>query len=166
MCLVAFAGLLQNTSKEWVISVTRDGERLRKTRGLSYTRLRELLLSKISQLGYDPKPFGLHSLRASGATVAANADVPDRLFKRHGRWKSDSAKDGYIKDSKYSKTPKSVQAAGHIAGGPGPFFVFSMWLCVCVRCSVHNGLEPDWWLAGGVGTSHATAAWGGRYTFS
>ena len=36
--------------------------------------------------------------RAGGATVAANAGVSDRLLKRHGRWKSDSAKDGYIKD--------------------------------------------------------------------
>ncbi|KAL5497418.1 hypothetical protein EMCRGX_G013885 [Ephydatia muelleri] len=41
----------------------------------------------------------MHSLRAGGATAAANAGVPDRLFKRHGRWKSESAKDGYVKDS-------------------------------------------------------------------
>ena len=95
-------GELENTLKECVfrgISVTKNGERLRKTGGLSYSRLRELLLSKISQLGYDPKPFGLHSVRAGGATAAANAGVPDRLFKRHGRWKSESANDGYIKDS-------------------------------------------------------------------
>ena len=33
------------------------------------------------------------------ASVAANAGVSDRLFKRHGRWwKTDQAKDGYIKD--------------------------------------------------------------------
>ena len=57
------------------------GEQLRKAGGLSYTSLRELLLSKISQLGFDPKLFGLHSLRAGGATAAANAGVPDRLFK-------------------------------------------------------------------------------------
>ena len=25
--------------------------------------------------------------------------VEDRLLKRHGRWKSESAKDGYVKDS-------------------------------------------------------------------
>ena len=53
----------------------------------------------ITQLGFDPKLFGLHSLWAGGATAAANAGVPDRLFKQHGRWKSESAKDGYIKDS-------------------------------------------------------------------
>ena len=33
--------------------------------------------------------LGLHSLRASGATTAANAPgVSDRCLKRHGRWKS------------------------------------------------------------------------------
>ena len=77
----------------------KDGERLRKSGGLSYSRLRELLLQKIAQLGMDPQLFGMHSLSAGGATAAANAGVPDRLFKRHGRWRSESAKDGYIKDS-------------------------------------------------------------------
>ena len=43
--------------------------------------------------------YGLHSLRAGGASAAANAHITDRLFKRHGRWKSDKAKDGYIKDN-------------------------------------------------------------------
>ena len=70
---------------------------------LSYSRLRELLLEMISSLGMDPKLFGMHSLRAGGATAAANAGVPDRLFKRHGRWKSESAKDGYVKDSVESR---------------------------------------------------------------
>ena len=41
----------------------------------------------------------LHSLRSAGATSAANRGIPDRLFKRHGRWRSENAKDGYIKDS-------------------------------------------------------------------
>jgi len=41
----------------------------------------------------------VYSLRSGGATAAANAGVPDRLFKRHGRWRSESAKDGYVKDS-------------------------------------------------------------------
>ena len=46
----------------------------------------------------NPKEFGLHSLRSGGATAAANAGVPDRLFKRHGRWLSENAKDSYVKD--------------------------------------------------------------------
>ena len=40
-----------------------------------------------------------HSLKNGGATAAANASVLDRLFLRHGRWSSVSAKDGYVKDS-------------------------------------------------------------------
>ena len=32
-------------------------------------------------------------------SAAANSGVPDRVFQRHGRWKSASAKDGYVKDS-------------------------------------------------------------------
>eukprot|EP00731_Ephydatia_muelleri_P012648 Em0006g1542a len=78
----------------------KSGERLRKDGGLSYTTLRELLVETLAQLGFDPALFGMHSLRAGGATAAANAGVEeDRLFKRHGRWKSESAKDGYVKDS-------------------------------------------------------------------
>ena len=36
---------------------------------------------------------------SGGASAAANAGVPDRFFKCHGRWKSETAKDGYVKDS-------------------------------------------------------------------
>ena len=39
------------------------------------------------------------SLWSGGASAAANAGVPDRLFKCYGRWRSESAKDGYVKDS-------------------------------------------------------------------
>ena len=81
------------------VAHTKEGERLHKSGGLSYSRLKELLLEKISQLGMDPGQFGMHSLRAGGATAAANAGVPDCLFMRHGRWRSESAKDGYVKDS-------------------------------------------------------------------
>ena len=52
---------------------------------------------------YWASDFGLHSLRAGGATAAANAGVPDHLFKHHGRWKSENAKDGYVKDDAASR---------------------------------------------------------------
>ena len=81
------------------VTRTGKGERLRPSGSLSYTRMRELFLAKLDQLGYDRSQFGLHSLRAGGATAAASAGIPDRLFKRHGRWKSETAKDGYVKDS-------------------------------------------------------------------
>lgn len=81
------------------ITRTKTGEKLRASGKLSYSTLRELFKKKLTELGYPAIEFGLHSLRAGGATAAANAGVPDRLFKRHGRWRSDNAKDGYIDDS-------------------------------------------------------------------
>ena len=51
---------------------------------------------KLRELDYGPDKFGLHSLRAGGATAVVNNGAPDCLFKRHGHWKSDSAKHGYI----------------------------------------------------------------------
>ena len=39
--------------------------------------LRDLFRKKLADLGFSPNEFGLHSLRAGGATVAANAKVPD-----------------------------------------------------------------------------------------
>ena len=66
---------------------------------LSYSTVRTTLLSVIKSIGLDLAEFGTHSLRAGGATTAANNGVEDRLFKRHGRWSSESAKDGYIKDT-------------------------------------------------------------------
>ena len=81
------------------ITKTKAGEKLRKSGTVSYTRVRELILRRFQELGYDPERFGLHSFRSGGATLAANAGIPDRLFKRHGRWRSENAKDGYVKDS-------------------------------------------------------------------
>ena len=79
---------------------TKRGEKLRPSGSLSYTRIQELVLGKLKELGYDSNRFGLHSFRAGGATSAANCPgLPERLFKRHGRWHSKRAKDGYIKDS-------------------------------------------------------------------
>ena len=63
--------------------------KLRGSSPLSYTRAREIVFSA----------FELHSSRGGGALAAANGNITDRLFKRHGRWKSDKAKDGYVKDN-------------------------------------------------------------------
>ena len=77
---------------------TKNGQRLRDAANLSYTRARELVLDMLGAVGLDRKLFSLHSLRSGGATAAANAGVPDRCFKRHGRWRSETAKDGYVQD--------------------------------------------------------------------
>ena len=72
-------------------------------KSLSYTRCREILLSALEEVGLDSSKYALHSLRSGGASTAANNNVPDRLLKVHGRWSSDRAKDGYIKDSLQQK---------------------------------------------------------------
>ena len=65
---------------------------------MSYSRVRELVLQALSPIVGDVSQFCVHSLRAGGASAAANAGISDRLFKRHGRWKTETAKDGYVED--------------------------------------------------------------------
>ena len=80
---------------------------LRKGDHISYGRAREILLENLSKIGLDSSKFGMHSMRSGGASQAANCGfVCDRLFKKHGRWKSDSAKDGYVKEK--DKIKRSV----------------------------------------------------------
>ena len=68
--------------------------------------------------------IGTHSIRSGGASPAANAGISDCLFKRHGRWLSDNAKDGYVKDSLSARL--SVSKALEIQ-----FLVsFPMYLCI------------------------------------
>ena len=78
---------------------TKSDERLRSDGGISYSRVHELMLQRSSKLGYDATKFGMHSFWAGQATAAARAGIPDCLFKHHGRWRSEMAKDGYVKDS-------------------------------------------------------------------
>ena len=70
----------------------------KKNKPISYTRACETVLARLREV-CGTANLGLHSLRAGGATAAARASVPDRMWKRHGRWKSDKAKDDYVEDS-------------------------------------------------------------------
>ena len=69
---------------------------------LNYSCIRDYFKSTFRGLAADISPFDTHSLRASGASAAANAGVPDGLFQRHGRWESISA-DGYVGESLISR---------------------------------------------------------------
>ncbi|XP_048237153.1 uncharacterized protein LOC125379160 [Haliotis rufescens] len=98
------AGNVAETSNEYIfrqLSFCKSVQKyvLKGQKPLSYTRAREIFIEKFKLIGEDVKKVGLHSFRSGGATAAANAGVTDRLFKRHGRWASDKAKDGYIKDN-------------------------------------------------------------------
>lgn len=82
------------------LSATKNGYILRQDgKHLSYSNLRTLFLEAFKPHVSDISQFCLHSLRSGGATAAANRGIPDRMIKRHGRWLSESAKDGYVKDS-------------------------------------------------------------------
>ena len=85
--------------------------KLRDSGCLTYSRMRELFKAKLEEPGFPSAEFGLHSLRAGGATAVARAGIPDRDFQRHGRWKSEGTKDGYVEDS-LEKRLKVSQALG------------------------------------------------------
>ena len=94
---------------------------------ISYTRTREILLEKLEILGLDKNNFELHSLRAGGATAADNAGVSDRLFKKHDRWKTNKAKDGYVHEV-YFVSLDEFRNLNKIS-----FFIFSLSLLVEVQ---------------------------------
>ena len=98
---------MDRTSTRWndecflfcLIQKSKKREILRQCSKISYFCLRNLFNKKLNSLGFAVAEFGLHSLRVGGATAAANAGIPDTLFKCHGSWRSENAKDGYIKDN-------------------------------------------------------------------
>ncbi|XP_071123465.1 uncharacterized protein [Mytilus edulis] len=64
---------------------------------ISYTAAKENIVKRL-KLVAPSLNLGLHSLRSGGAT-AAKSNVNERCIKRHGRWKTDFSKDGYIEDT-------------------------------------------------------------------
>ena len=72
------------------LSKSKSGHKLVSTnKPISYCSIRDYFKSSFKGIDLDVSVFGTHSLRAGGASAAANAGVADRLF--HGRWKSVSA---------------------------------------------------------------------------
>ena len=70
-----------------------------KNKQISYSRIRANFIKVLKAVNLDWRKYRLHSLQSGGASLAAYNGVSDKLFKRHGRWKSDRAKDGYVEDS-------------------------------------------------------------------
>ena len=102
-CYLAKAKFSEYSDKYIFRAITRnkvESKRiLKKTnRPLSYTTTRAIILQAFRSVGEEVSALGVHSLRAGGATAAANCGVPDRLFKKHGRWLSDKSKDRYVSE--------------------------------------------------------------------
>ena len=70
---------------------TKNGMKLRKD-PMSYSWAAELIKVELRREGLDPALYGIHSLRAGGATA-------ERLFQRQGDWRSDRAWNSYIEES-------------------------------------------------------------------
>ena len=87
-----FRGITRNKVKQ-------NRKLKRSNKPISYSTVRSLLLQVFKSVGKDPKILGTHSLRKGGATAAARNSVEDRLFKKHGRWRSENSKDKYVKES-------------------------------------------------------------------
>ena len=61
------------------LSSSRSTSKVRR-QGLSYSRAREIVKDAFKDIT-DVSGIGLHSVRAGGATAAANAGINDRFFK-------------------------------------------------------------------------------------
>ena len=73
-----------------------SGYRLRGiNKPITYTSVREDVLSVLKKLGLSSEDYGLHSMRTGGYTIATHLGVKERFIKKHRRWKSDRVKDGY-----------------------------------------------------------------------
>ena len=89
------------SSSQYIFRAISKGKKSwlrRKNKPISYTTNRQNLLKVIKAVGLIWKDYGLHSVRAGEASLAANKGIQERLFKRHGRWKSDRTKDGHVED--------------------------------------------------------------------
>jgi hypothetical protein len=60
--------------------------------------MRNLFIEAFSPFVVNINSYGLHSLRPGGANSAETYGVLEKLFKRHGCWRSDKSTDGYVKD--------------------------------------------------------------------
>ena len=61
------------------------------------------LAKSLQSIVPDPSVYGTHSFWSGGAARASNSRVGDRIFQKHGRWKSVATKDGYVKDDMSSR---------------------------------------------------------------
>ena len=66
---------------------------------ISYNCIRDGFQRDLKNIGADPSKFSLYYLRSGGVTSAANNGINDRIFQRHGRWKSAKAKNIYVDGS-------------------------------------------------------------------
>ena len=86
------------------VSTKATGKSLDETNlSLTYSNVRDIVKRKLGKLGLDANSYGTHSMRAGGATIAANNNISDRLLQRHGRWAGASSANRYLEDNVHQK---------------------------------------------------------------
>ena len=81
------------------ITKLRKGYVAHKTLGISYTTAREVFQKHVQAVYRDGLKYTLHGLRSGGASEAANNGRDGRSISKHGRWKTQKSRNGYIHDS-------------------------------------------------------------------
>ena len=107
--LLRHAGLTDGSRPLSSAVSVHDGQEAYGSTPISYQSLRRGVLDVFQEIGLPVQKFGLHSLRAGGATLAANSGVSDRLWMEHGGWRSFRSAVGYVKIS--SEVKASVTKA-------------------------------------------------------
>ncbi len=69
-----------------------------RTAPLGDRMVAHIVKRRCKAVGIDPSEVAGHSLRRGFATAAARAKKPDRMIKRHGRWKHTAMLERYIED--------------------------------------------------------------------
>ena len=105
-----------------------------RNKPISYSTVKEYFNSSLKDIVSDIAAFSIHSLRAGDASAAANAGVTDGLFQRHSRWKSVSAKNGYIDDNLESRLLVS-QRFGYLSMFfyPSCHFIFPFFMSIRIH---------------------------------
>ena len=99
------AKILKGRSKYLFRGVVKkiSGYRLRGiNKPITYTTVREDVLSVLKKLGLFSEDYALHSVRAGGCTMATHLGIKEKFIKKHRRWISDRVKDEYTYPTLYS----------------------------------------------------------------
>ena len=77
----------------------KRGHVAHKSKGISYSTAHEQFKEFIKPLITDGQKFTPHSVRSGGASQAAASGVEERVISKHGRWRSERARNSYLEDT-------------------------------------------------------------------